>query len=143
MPRGLPATAAALNEASVALGSRAALVVVTVLVTTLALDHYAASLAGKTAGEISAAVDAFRALLSAINMPAFGMLIGGIAAADAAAYANAYTEAVRTVMFSTGILTLIAAPIAWFAIGGRDPLETVWQTQDEREPAPAPAAVSG
>ena len=46
-------------------------------------------------------------------------------------------------MFSTGILTLIAAPIAWFAIGGRDPLETVWQTQDEREAAPAPAAVSG
>ena len=50
VPRGLPATAAALNEASVALGSRAALVVVTVLVTTLALDSYAASLTGQTPG---------------------------------------------------------------------------------------------
>jgi hypothetical protein len=44
-------------------------------------------------------------------------------------------------MFSTGLLTLLAAPIAWFAIGRRDPLITVWQHEDEREPAPA--AVSG
>ena len=35
-------------------------------------------------------------------------------------------------MFSTGILTLLAAPIAWIAIGARDPLDTVWQHQDER-----------
>ena len=35
-------------------------------------------------------------------------------------------------MFSTGILTLLAAPIAWLAIGGRDPLDTVWQHEDER-----------
>ena len=59
----------------------------------------------------------------------------------ATAYASAYTDAVRTVMFSTGLLTLLAAPIAWFAIGRRDPLITVWQHKDEREPAPA--AVSG
>ena len=81
----------------------------------------------------TAAVDAFRTLLAAINMPAYGVLVGGIEANDAAAYAAAYTEAVRTVMFSTGILTLLAAPIAWVAIGGRDPLDTVWQHQDERE----------
>ena len=137
VPRGLPATAAALNEASVALGSRAALVVVTVLVTTLALDGYAASLAGRSSGEIDAAVDSFRTLLSAINMPTFGALVGGVEPGDAAAYAGAYTEAVRTVMFSTGILTLLAAPIAWLAIGRRDPLLTVWQHQDERETIPA------
>ena len=137
LPRGLPATAAALNEASVALGSRAALVVVTVLVTTLALDSYAASLGGRPPGEATAAVEAFRTLLSAINMPTYGVLIGGIQASDAAAYGAAYTEAVRTVMFSVGALTLLAAPIAWLAIGGRDPLETVWQHQDEREATPA------
>ena len=44
-------------------------------------------------------------------------------------------------MFSTGVLTLIAAPIAWLAIGRRDPLLTVWQHQDEREAGSA--AVSG
>ena len=53
------------------------------------------------------------------------------------AYAAAYTDAVRTVMFSTGALTLLAAPIAWLAIGRRDPLLTVWQHQDERETGPA------
>jgi MFS family permease len=137
VPRGLPATAAALNEASVALGSRAALVVVTVLVTTLALDSYSASLTGRTPGEIDAAVGAFRTLLSAINMPAYGVLVGGVGNTDAAAYAAAYTDAVRTVMFSTGILTLLAAPIAWIAIGRRDPLLTVWQHQDERETSSA------
>ncbi len=136
VPRGLPATAAALNEASVALGSRAALVVVTVVVTTLALDSYAASLAGQPQGQVNAAVDTFRALLSAINMPTYGVLIGGIEPSDAAAYAAAYTEAVRTVMFSTGILTLLAAPVAWFLIGRRDPLLTVWQHQDERDLSP-------
>jgi len=141
VPRGLPATAAAMNEASVALGSRAALVVVTVLVTTLALDSYAASLVGRAPGEIVAAVDTFRTLLSAINMPTYGVLVGGVEPGDAAAYAAAYTDAVRTVMFSTGILTLVAAPIAWLAIGRRDPLLTVWQHQDEREAGSA--AISG
>ncbi|HEX6868396.1 MAG TPA: MFS transporter [Candidatus Limnocylindrales bacterium] len=141
MPRGMPATAAALNEASVALGSRAALVIVTALVTTLALDGYAASLAGQAPAAVETAVASFRTVLAAINMPTFGVLIDGISSADAAAYSVAYTEAVRTVMVSTGILTLLAAPIAWVAIGARDPLETVWQNQDEREAAPA--AVSG
>ena len=141
LPRGLPATAAALNEASVALGSRAALVVVTVLVTALALETYTDSLGGRPPAEVTPAVEAFRTLLAAINMPTYGALVGGVEASDAAAYAAAYTESVRTVMFSTGVLTLLAAPIAWFAIGGRDPLETVWQHQDEREAAPA--AVSG
>jgi MFS family permease len=135
VPRGLPATAAALNEASVALGTRAALVVVTVLVTTLALDSYAASLVGRSQTEIDAAVDGFRTLLAAINMPTYGALVGGVAASDGLAYVSSYTEAVRTVMFSTGVLTLLAAPIAWFAIGRRDPLQTVWQMEDEREVA--------
>ena len=137
VPRGLPATAAALNEASVALGSRAGLVVVTVLVTVLALDSYTASLAGQTQGQIDASVGAFRTLLSAINMPTYGVLVGGVEPSDAVAYAAAYTDAVRTVMFTTGIVTLLAAPIAWFLIGRRDPLLTVWQHQDERDATPA------
>ena len=69
-------------------------------------------------------------------MPTYGVLVGGVEASDAAAYGTAYTEAVRTVMFSTGVLTLLAAPIAWYVIGGRDPLDTVWQHQDERESCP-------
>jgi hypothetical protein len=143
VPRGLPATAAALNEASVSLGSRAGLVVVTVLITTLALDSYAASLAGRPPGEISSSVEAFRQILVAINMPQYGALVEGIGSADGAAYAAAYTDAVRTVLLSTGVVALIAAPIAWLALGRGDPLRTVWEHRDERTTPDAGATISG
>lgn len=143
MPRGLPATAAALNEVSVALGSRAGLVVVTLIVTRLSLDSYAASLAGLPAGEVAAAVDAFRTVLVAIGLPQYGALIEGIGPADAAAYATAYTEAVRTVLLDIGLVTLVAAPIAAFALGPRDPLRSVWEHRDERGGPLGDPAVSG
>ena len=142
VPRGLPATAAALNEASVSLGSRAGLVVVTVLITTLALDSYAASLAGRPPDEISASVETFRQLLIAINMPQFGALVEGIDGAQASAYAAAYTDAVRTVLMSTGLVALVTAPIAWLALGRGDPLRTVWEHRDERLTQDAGSTVS-
>ena len=132
VPRGLPATAAALNEASVSLGARAGLVVVTVLITTLALDSYAASLVGRPADEIASSVDAFRQLLIAINMPQYGAVVGGITTTDGAAYAAAYTDAVRTVLLGTGLVALVAAPLAWLGLGRGDPLRTVWEHRDER-----------
>jgi MFS family permease len=143
VPRGLPATAAALNEASVSLGSRAGLTVTTLLITTLALDSYAASLVGRPAGEIYAAVDAFRTLLVAIGLPQYGSLVVGLGTADAAAYATAYTDAVRTVLLSTGLVALIAAPIAWIALGRRDPLRTVWDHRDERTGDATDLPISG
>ena len=142
VPRGLPATAAALNEASVSLGSRAALVVVTVLITTLALDSYAASLVGRPTSEITSSVDAFRQILVAINMPQYGALVDGIGSVDATAYATAYTDAVRTVLMSTGVVALVAAPIAWLALGRGDPLRTVWEHRDERKTPDAGTTVS-
>ncbi len=135
VPRGLPATAAALNEVSVALGSRAGLVVVTLLVTRLALDAYAVSLVGSTPAEVATAVDSFHGILVAIGLPQYGALVSGITPSDGAAYAAAYSDAVRTVLFSTGIITLIAAPIAAIALGPHDPLKTVWEHQDERQAA--------
>lgn len=143
VPRGLPATAAALNEASVSLGARAGLVVGTVMITTLALESYAATLAGRSPAEIDAAVDAFRTLLIAIGLPQFGVLVDGIGSADGIAYATAYTDAVRTVLMTTGAMALVAAPIAWFLLGRRDPLRTVWEHQDERMIPDAGPTVSG
>ncbi|TFG67758.1 MAG: MFS transporter [Thermomicrobiales bacterium] len=142
VPKGLPASAAALNEVSVALGSRAGLVVVTLLVTRLALDSYAASLVGSPPGEVSAAVDSFQNVLVAIGLPQYGALVEGLVPANAEAYAFAYTDAVRTVLLSTGIITLIAAPIAAVALGPRDPLKTVWEHQEERAPRKDPAISS-
>ena len=143
VPRGLPATAAALNEASVSLGARAGLVVATVLITTLAIDAYTASLVGRSPDEIATSVDTFRQILVAINMPQFGALVEGIASADAAAYAAAYTDAVREVLLSTGLVALVAAPIAWLALGRGDPLRTVWEHRDERTTPDSGAAISG
>jgi MFS family permease len=142
VPRGLPASAAALNEVSVALGSRAGLVVVTLLVTRLALESYATSLTGSPPGEVRAAVDEFQSVLVAIGLPQYGALVDGLDPADAAAYGIAYSDAVRTVLFSTGIITLIAAPIAAVALGRRDPLKTVWEHQEERGPREDPAISS-
>ncbi len=142
VPRGLPATAAALNEVSVALGSRAGLIVVTLLVTRLALDSYAASLVGTPPGEGNAAVGSFQNVLIAIGLPQYGALVDGLDPANAAAYASAYTDAVRTVLLSTGVIALIAAPIAAVALGRRDPLNTVWEHQDERSAREGPAVSS-
>lgn len=131
VPRGLPATAAALNEASVALGTRVGLVIVTMLITRLALDSYEATLAGPP-DQVASAVAGFQQILTAIGLPQFGALVGGLSPLDAAAYASAYTDAVRSVTLSTGVVTLIAAPIAAYALGRRDPLGTVWDHEDER-----------
>jgi MFS family permease len=135
VPRGLPGTAAALNEASLAVGSRIGLVVVTVAISRIALDSFGASLQILDPAHVDAAVADFNDILIAIGTPAFGQLVTGLGPADASAYADAYTYAVRLTLAGTGLITLVAAVIAWFAIGRRDPLATVWEHQDERTSA--------
>jgi hypothetical protein len=137
VPRGLPATAAALNEASITVGSRLGLVVVTVAVSRFALDSFSASLQGLDPAQVTAATAAFRDVLVAIGTPALGQLVTGIDPADASAYVDAYTYAVRLTLLVTGVVTLIAAAISWLAIGRRDPLSTVWEHRDERTPEAA------
>ena len=137
VPRGLPATAAALNEASVALGTRTGLVVATLAITTISLDRYGASLAGQDAVTADAALSGFREVLVAIGTPGFASLVEGMDRANLVTYAAAYTDAVRIVLALTGVVTLIAAAVTWFLVGRRDPLTTVWEHRDEREPAAA------
>jgi len=143
VPRGLPATAAALNEASITMGSRVGLVVVTAAISQLALDSFSASLGGLDPAQADAATAAFRDVLIAIGTPAFGQLVSGIGPADASAYAEAYTQAIRVALAVTGAMTVVAAVIAWLAIGRRDPLATVWEHQDERMPATAVPTAPG
>ena len=130
--RGLPATAAALNEASVQVGSKIGLVVVTVLVSRLALDGYAATLPALDPAHLEAALAPFRDIMSAVGTPELGHLATAAGPDDLARYAGAYTEAVRTALTFTGVLAVAAAPIAWLALGRRDPLGTVWEHRDER-----------
>ena len=62
VPRGLPATAAALNEVSVSMGARAALVLVTTFVAGAATSAYGGSLVGHPTAEVDAALAQFRRL---------------------------------------------------------------------------------
>jgi CRISPR-associated Cas5-like protein len=142
VPRGLPATAAALNEASVALGARAGLVIVTLLVTRLALGGYEATLTGLSPDHVSTAMASFQEILTAIGLPQFGALVGGLSALDSSAYAVAYSDAVRSVTLSTGVVTLVTAPIVAILLGRRDPLGSVWEHEDERETS-TPSVITG
>jgi DHA2 family methylenomycin A resistance protein-like MFS transporter len=134
--RGLPATAAALNEASVQVGSRIGLVVVSILVARLALDGYAATLPAMDPAHLEAALAPFRDIMSAVGTPEMGQLATAAGPEDMALYAGAYTDAIRTALLFTGVIAVLAAPLAWAALGRRDPLGTVWEHRDERA-APA------
>ncbi len=132
VPRGLPGTAAALNQASVQVGSRIGLVVLTVVTTRLALDAFGSSLGAADPGQRDAAVAAFADVLKAIGTPAMGPIALTIAPNDLTAYSAAFTDALRQALLGTGLVTLVAAPIAWAMLGRRDPLTTVWDHSDER-----------
>ena len=142
VPRGLPATAAALNEVSVSMGVRAALVLVTTFVATSATAAYGNSLAGHPPAEIDAALAAFRAFLVSIGTPGFPAAIAGTPSADLAAYGTAYSDAVRIALLTSGLGALVGSVIAGIALGPRDPLKTVWEHQDERPSTAAPATTA-
>jgi MFS family permease len=130
--RGLPATAAALNEASLLVGSRIGLAALTALITERALDLYGSTLAALDPAARQAALRAFRDVLVALGSPVIGQVIGAIDRTDLAAYGAAFIRASQESLLWTGLVTLAVAPIAWLALGRRDPLTTVWDHAEER-----------
>ena len=138
--RGLPGTAAALNEASILVGSRIGLAALTALITERALDLFGASLTITDPAAREAAIAAFRGVLVAAGSPSIGQILGSLQPEDLAAYGMAYVEASRESLLGTGLVAIIAAPIAWLALGRRDPLATVYDHPEERtEPATSSA----
>jgi MFS family permease len=133
--RGLPATAAALNEASVLVGGRIGLATLTALITERALETYAGSLGAIDPVQRDTAVAAFRDLLIAVGTPGYSELASALSPADVTAYVSALVEAYRLGLLGTGLLAVVAAPLVWFALGARDPLSTVWDHRDERAEA--------
>jgi len=132
VPRGMPATAAALNEASIAVGARIGIVVVTAIVAEVALATYAATVAGLPAAEAEQALAAFGDVLAAVGTPSFSQIASTVDPADAAPYVEAYAAGVRAALAMSGIAAVIGGLIAWVALGRRDPLATVWELRDER-----------
>ncbi len=130
VPRGLPATAAAVNEASIAIGSRIGVVLVTALVAQFALASYTDSVAGQSGA--AASIEAFRELLTAIGTPAFHEIAGAISTVDMAPYLDAYAAGIRVAFAFGGVIAVVAGVIAWLTLGRQDPLMTVWDHRDER-----------
>ena len=139
--RGLPGTAAALNEASILVGSRIGLAALTALITQRALDLYAGSLPALDPAARDHAIGAFRDVLVAAGSPVIGQVLAALDRTDLASYGAAFIEASRESLLVTGVLALLAAPIAWVLLGRRDPLTTVWDHAEERPEAATSSAV--
>ena len=132
VPRGMPATAAALNEASIAVGARIGIVLVTAIVAQVALATYTASVAGLPEAEAQQAIGAFQNVLTAVGTPSFSQVSSAVDPAELAPYVDAYASGVRAALALGGLVAVIGGLIAWVALGRRDPLATVWELRDER-----------
>ena len=110
------------------------LVVVTALLTEIAIATYAGGLAGSPA-EIDAAVAPFRDVLVALGLPSLHQVINAAPAADLSAYRDAYLAGVQVVMVGAGLVALVGGAIAWAVLGRQNPLQTVYELRDERVPA--------
>jgi DHA2 family multidrug resistance protein-like MFS transporter len=125
VPRDLPASAAALNEASVTLGSRIGIAVASVLLTAATLGAYEASL--PAGSDVAAALDPLRSLLIALGTPSFTAQVTEVDQGLLSGYATAYIEGIRAVHLATGAIAVVAGILAWAALGRRDPLQGMWE----------------
>lgn len=135
VPRGLPATAAALNESSLAAGTRVGIVMVTAIVAQVALATFTASVAGLPADEAERAIADFQAVLTAVGTPSFADVTSAVGAVDVQPYVDAYVAGVRAAFGLGGVVAIVGGIVAWVGLGRQDPLSTVWEHRDEREAA--------
>ena len=133
VPRRLPATAAALNEASIGMGVRIGLVLATVIVAEVTIATYAGSLGTLPPAELEAALAPLRDVLGAIGRQAPGSLVVGIDRETVAVWADAYVDGVRWSHLLIGAATVAGGLVAGLLLGRRDPLKSVWEHRDERE----------
>ncbi len=87
----------------------------------------------------------FEHTLSSLGTPRFkevyGATLEGSEPIKSAAYSVSYLDGVVAALVLSGIVGVVGAALAWFLIGRRDPIQTVFDMQDERagvEQAPLP-----
>ncbi len=132
VPRHLPATAAALNQTSITVGTQLGLVVVTSVVARVALDTFGRSVATALApADQPAAIAKFTDLLNAIGTSSFGTLVGDASPRGLEAAGSAYAAGVSASMAIAGAAALIGAVVCWFGIGRRARLIAVYEHADE------------
>ena len=131
VPRHLPATAAALNQTSITVGTQLGLVVVTSVVAQVAIDTFGRSVAtALTPAEQPAAVAKFTDLLNAIGTSSFGTLVGDASPRGLAAAGSAYAAGVSASMAIAGAAALAGAVVCWFGIGRRARLISIFDHAD-------------
>lgn len=131
-PRRLPATAAALNQTSLVVGSQVGVAGVTALVSSAAIAAFSAALPSGV--DPGASVDAFKSFLQAIGTTEFGEIVGGLSGAASASYREAFAAGVQSAMVLVALVTLAAAVICWFAMPGPERVDSVWEHREERQP---------
>jgi DHA2 family multidrug resistance protein-like MFS transporter len=138
-PRGLPGSAAAINEASVALGSRIGIVTSTTVVAVAAMGSARSMAAGLPNAD--ALLDEFAEALGAMGTPRFNEFLaaalGSAQQAKIDAYVIAYVDGVSAALVISGVIGIIGAGLAWVLTGRRDPLRTVFDLKEERATAVA------
>jgi MFS family permease len=136
-PRGLPGSAAAINEASVSLGSRIGIVVATAVLAPVAIASARSIAEARRPEQAAELVEEFRVALLSLGTPRFKEVWEAVSAdalpVKSAAYAVAYTDGVIIALLASGVVGVAGAVLAWLLIGRRDPIQTVFDMQEERE----------
>jgi MFS family permease len=137
-PRGLAATAAGINEASVGLGARIGIVLGAAVTSLVAMERARGLVAGRP--DAAALLAEFESVLVAIGTPRFSEVLnhaletaGAERQVKATAFITTYFDGVTTALVLGGVVGIAGAALAWFLIGRRDPLRTVFDLRDERE----------
>jgi MFS family permease len=135
-PRGLPASAAAINEASVGLGSRIGIVAATTALAAAAVASARDIAERRRPEEAPELVAEFELTLQSLGTPRFrevyAATLEGAEPIKGAAYSVAYMDGVIAALLMSGAVALLGAGLAWFLIGRRDPLHAVFDMADER-----------
>jgi MFS family permease len=139
VPRELPASAAALNEASIGVGGIVGVIVALVVTMQTAVATYRADLRGLAPADIEARVTTGRGLLDAYGLRPLESILAGVDPVTLEQYRHAVMEGMRLAEVIAGIVAVIAGVLAFLAMGPRDPVRSVWELADER-PTPLPDA---
>jgi MFS family permease len=142
VPRHLPATAAALNQTSITVGTELGLVVVTSVVARVAIDTFGRSMATALApADQASAIAKFTDLLNAIGTSSFGTLVGDASPRGLEAAGSAYAAGVSASMAIAGVAALVGAVVCWIGIGRRARLIAVYEHAEQPNSGP-PASTS-
>lgn len=86
-------------------------------------------------------------ILNLVGLKANAILLGSVEPNTLAIYKDAVVDGMQLASLVPGVVALITGVIAFIAMGPRDPVRSVWDHADERQPAgvarqvsPTPAA---